>query len=945
MFTLATPRPVAEPQLDNPALEELPALRHALAQSPYLTRLCRARPATVDALAKLDGAKLSDAIIARVSALTPDTPEADIIRELREAKADIHLTLARLDLARIWDWEEVTETFSRFADAAIQTALNTACARAVERGWVDWADQTKPLPGLFILALGKLGAMELNYSSDVDLVAMFDPDIFPATKLSPGDAARRIIQSMSQILENVTEHGYVLRVDLRLRPDPRSTPVAVSTKSAEIYYESRGQNWERMAYIKARPSAGDKAAASDFLDTMEPFVWRRHLDFWALEDIRAIKQQIHSQGGHLDLTEAEFDVKLGQGGIREIEFFAQTQQLILGGRNPELRSTRTIHTLTTLAAEGHIEETTAAELIKAYGLLRGIEHRIQMLNDEHTHTLNGQDELRDRVAALCGYDNLAGFDEDVRSLRQTVNTHFSGLFRETGELSGIKGNLVFTGVDVDPGTIKTLSDLGFSDPSGIIADFQNWHRGGIRATRTSRGRQLLSSMERRLFQLMTETGNPDAAYEGLKTFLGGLSAGIQTLSLLAANPEILEDIISIFSVAPRMARDLANRPELLEALLDGDFLAPLDQDSCGHLAAIASVPETLGDDFEEAMNEVRRQFRDAHFRIRYTLLHDPKAVDETGHAFTDLADTCIRALTPIACKQAEKSLGPPPGRWAICGLGKLGSGDLTADSDLDLMVVFEPAGEEPAGPFFTRATQRLITALSAQTEEGLLYEADMQLRPSGRAGPVAVRFSAFSDYYRKDAWTWEHMALTRLRVISGDAELGVALTAEKEAILSMPRAADTVCQDAWEMRDRLLRDRPPKHDFDLKLVQGGMIDIEFLVQTAQLLRPDLAWGDRTVASALDMATQAGLFSETEKETLNHAYHCMSGLLAFQRVALSGPTRAEDWPDVLKKRAAKALDCTDFSEVVSCLEEEKSAIWNIFCKKLSPEATEWRTLTV
>ena len=945
MFTLSPPRAAPSDVIDHPALQKLPVLSHALTQSPYLARLCRLRPDTMDALASHDPAELAEKIIARVQGLPADLPEADMMRELRQAKADIHLTLAFLDLSCMWDWEKVTSAFSRFADAAISAALARACVSAREKSWTGWDETHQPMPGLFLLALGKLGAMELNYSSDVDLVAMFDPDRFPEGRLSIGNAARRIIQDMARLLETVTEHGYVLRVDLRLRPDPRSTAVAISTTSADIYYESRGQNWERMAYIKARSSAGDITAADAFLAGLEPFVWRRHLDFWALEDIRAIKQQIHSKGGHLDLTEPEFDVKLGQGGIREIEFFAQTQQLIHGGRNPELRDRRTVITLQNLADEGHIKTATAQELITAYGQLRSIEHRIQMLNDDHTHTLNGRSEIRDRVAALCGYESLDSFDDDVRAIRRLVNAHFSDLFVTEDELSGIEGNLVFTGVDDDPGTLKTLSGLGFSNPSQIISDFQTWHRGGIRATRTSRGRQLLSSMERRLFQHMVETGNPDAAYEGLKLFLNGLSAGIQTLSLLAANPAILEDIISIFSVAPKMARGLGNQPELLEALLDGGFLASLQDDTCGNLHAISCVPEDYPDDFEGAMNEVRRRFRDEHFRIRYTLLHDPRALDETGKAFAHLADQCIRALTPIALREAERKLGPAPGRWAICGLGKLGDRNLTAESDLDLLVVFNADGDQAAAPFFTRATQRLITALSAQTEEGNLYEADMQLRPSGRAGPVAVKLSAFSEYYRKDAWTWEHMALTRLRTIAGDDGLVERVITEKQGILSMHRDPAMLCKDAWEMRERLLRDRPAKHAFDFKLSKGGMIDIEFLSQLSQLICPDADWGARDLPTVLPKAKEMGLFNEDELNTLMEAYSRLSGLLAFQRVALSGPTLPDGWPDVLKTRASEALGYSDFEALTAGLEQDKSHVWEILCRKISPETTEWGRSTV
>lgn len=938
MLELTPPAPSDTHTSDLPV--SLPVLEAAIEVSPYLQRLCRTRPETLDRLASEGGEACVRQAIAAATLSPEEHSIEEIEKRLRQAKADIHLSLSYLDLSCAWDWDPVTRAFSDFADAAITTALSAACHKAAQSGWVDWDDRSKPLPGLFILSLGKLGAHELNYSSDIDIVSMYDPDTFPAASRSPGDAAQRIIQAMTQILERQTEHGYVLRVDHRLRPDPRSTPIAVSTNSAELYYESVGQNWERMAYIKARARGGDLDSAKAFLKTMEPFVWRRHLDFWALEDIRAIKNQIHSTGGHMGLDDPEFDVKLGRGGIREIEFFAQTQQLIHGGRNSELRHTRTVDALTALAQEGHVARDTAEELAQIYARLRGVEHRIQMLNDEHTHRLT-KDDQRERVAKLCGEDDLKAFDHAVSELRHRVHHHYAELFHVTDQLPTATGNLVFTGVDIDPGTVETLARLGFSSPEKVIADVQAWHRGASKATRTSRARQLLTALEPRLFDLMSETGNPDAAFDGFKLFLNGLTAGVQTLSLLAANPVILDDLINIFSMAPSLARDISNRPNLLESLLDGGFTEAISEDSCGHLGGIEAVLEKDDGDFEWAMNEVRRNFRDAHFRIRFRLLNDISVLDQSGRCFAQLADRCIEALQPYAQREAERTQGKAPGRWVICGLGKLGSQDLTARSDLDLMVVFDPdEGSTGASQFFAKATQRLITALSAQTEEGLLYEADMQLRPSGRAGPVAVRLSAFADYYRNDAWTWEHMALTRLRVICGDEALAKRVTDEKEALLCLDRAPDMLVQDAWDMRERLLRDRPAKTRMDVKLAKGAMIDIEFLAQIAQLLRPDADWGARTVLASLQIATDTGLFTQDELTCLSDTYRLCRGLQAYQRAALERALPADEWPAALKRVTARALGSENFDRLEQRVKAHQAQVWEIFCRKLQPGTTEW-----
>jgi glutamate-ammonia-ligase adenylyltransferase len=396
----------------------------------------------------------------------------------------------------------------------------------------------------------------------------------------------------------------------------------------------------------------------------------------------------------------------------------------------------------------------------------------------------------------------------------------------------------------------------------------------------------------------------------------------------------------MFSMAPGLARDIANRPDLLESLLDGGFTDNIEEDTCGHFAAISNVPFTPDIDFEGAMNEVRRNFRDAHFRIRFKLLNDIRTLNLAGKCFSSLADTCIGALEPVALREVERTMGKAPGRWAVCGLGKLGSEDLTANSDLDLLVIFEPDGEQSASQFFARATQRLITALSAQTEEGLLYEADMQLRPSGRAGPVAVRYSAYADYYRKDAWTWERMAMTRLRPIAGNAALCRQIMDEKDAMLAMNRSASMICQDAWDMRQRLITERPGRHDFDVKLAKGGMMDIEFMAQVVQLLRHDIDWGDRKLDEVIPLARAASFFTEDEATILLTAYHYFRGILTYQRAALDKSRKSEEWPDRLKQLTSRALGHESFDDLKTKIAELEEQVWTVFCGKLQPETTEW-----
>ncbi len=732
----------APPPADDGAQTSGRALRDCLSAAfdlaPYLKRLARQRSETFDALETADDARaLIDDVLKSVEALDPATPRDEAMRALRQAKQDVHLALAALDLGTHEDWSFVSRRFSEFADLALAAALRGAVETARSKGRLSEDETANPgyVDGLFILALGKLGACELNYSSDIDIIAFQDPDRFPGD----GQAAVKIIQDMSQRLESQTEDGYVLRVDHRLRPDPSSTPVAVNTRSAELYYESTAQNWERMAFIKARFAAGHEDAANAFIEDIRPFVWRRHLDYWAVADIHAIKLQIHAQNQHSDLSDPVFDVKLGRGGIREIEFFAQTQQLIHGGRNPSLRAPRTVDALAALVAEEMVTDEEAATLTAAYGWWRGVEHRIQMMNDEHTHSLPAKADQRLRVAKLSGFADVEAFDQRNGHVRDQVQSIYFDLFEPDRREEARAGNLVFTGVDMDPGTLDTLRTAGFCEPEKVVETFRSWHRGGIRATKSARGRQLLTEIEPLLIEAMSQSGDPDAALTGLKTFLAGLSAGVQTLSFLQANPELLKDSLNALAIAPRLAGDLSARPTMLEAMIESDFNASIDQDACGFLEAIEAVGTQTDMDLETAMNAVRVQYRDEHFRIRFQLVRGVATVSQAETAFTRLADICIAALEPHAVTAARKNNEDVPGCWAVCGLGKLGTGEMTSTSDLDMLVVYDPLDTENGTAFYSRAAQRLIAALSAETPEGRLYEADMQLRPSGRAGPVAVR--------------------------------------------------------------------------------------------------------------------------------------------------------------------------------------------------------------
>ncbi len=864
-----------------------------------------------------------------------------IVSLLRQAKGRGHLAIALADLSGVWTCEQVTHAITRLADRTVQAAMWAAYCQAAKREWVE-AKSSLCETGLFALAMGKMGAFELNYSSDVDLIMLFDPSRFAAAERSAKEAALRMTQDFVAIMETRDAEGYVFRTDLRLRPDPSSTPIAMSTEAALNYYERIGQNWERMAHIKARPCAGDMVAAKAYMDELEPFIWRRHLDYWAIGDIHAIKRQIHATGGHEAIGVAEFDVKLGRGGIREIEFFAQTQQLILGGRHSELRVTRTDEGLDALVKQTVVERKTAADLKIAYAYLRTLEHRIQMRNDEQTHILPDDVETRGRIARLMGYgDDLPAFEKDVLGVREFVHGAYSDLFAQEERLSGDMGNLVFTGVDDDPGTLKTLEEMGFSDPPKVIDMIRRWHRGGVPATRSARGRQLLTTLTPRLLTWMAETGEADAAIARFSDFISGLRGGVQVFALMLAEPAFAHDLIAVMAYAPKLANDLARQPALLDGMLDNSFNASLVDDSPHGAEASLRRAVDEADDFEGKLNAARRFHREEALRIGYQVLRGQVRAVEAGAAYTRLADACIRIMADAALEEVTQKFGEWPGRWVVGAFGKLGGEELSATSDLDIILIYDPGDPPHPNDLAARFTQRLIAALSSPTEEGHLYEVDMQLRPSGRAGPVAVKLSSFEKYYEKDAWTWEFMALTRLRCVAGDPALSRQVEQiAKDAIRRRSEFADLKV-DILDMRRRLARDRAPKNEWDLKLTPGGLLDIEFVVQQEIILNasthPEVVQAN-TVA-AIEALEAIKAFTQEEADLLKESYRLQVDLQQALRIAISGDFDPVTASEGIKRWLSKIAACESFEVLTKRLLAAQSAAENLRVQKIGTLATE------
>ncbi len=875
---------------------------------------------------------------------------------LRLAKRRAALVTAVADICGLWDLDDVTTALTRFADAALRCAVSYLLANAARRRLLTLADPADPEKGsgYIVLALGKHGAGELNYSSDIDLVVLYDPDRIDAP--DPDSLQQtfvRLTRQLVQIIGQRTEAGYVFRCDLRLRPDPNSTPLAISVHAAETYYESTGQNWERAAFIKARPVAGDLDAGRQFLHRLQPFIWRRYLDFAAIQDIHSIKRQIDSHRGNKAIKVEGQNVKLGHGGIREIEFFAQTQQLVWGGRLPELRNRRTLCALASLCDAGNISEQVRDELSESYKYLRRLEHRLQMIADEQTHALPTDADRFAALAVFLGHDDPETFRDELLFHFRRVAGHYGELFSGAPTLAvadAIGGNLVFTGSDPDPETLETLARLGFDDSARVDETVRGWHRGHVRVMQSARARGLLTELTPLLLKQLARAPDADAAFRAFDAFLAGLPAGVQLFSMLAAHPELLELLADVLGTAPRIADHLTKNPALLEGVLTGDFFSPLPEPEL--LAEELSRLLDRARGLEDVLDLTRRWANERRFQIGVRCLQQSVPAAEEGRSWSNLAESCIRVLLPRIEQEFRTRHGAVAGcEMAVVAMGKLGSREMTATSDLDLIFVYSTPtegatsdGERPlaASQYFARLSQKFINALTAPTAAGRLFEVDMRLRPSGRAGPIATSAEAFARYQREQAWTWEHMALTRARVIAGPRPLRQEIEAAMRGVLTRPRDEKALLRDVADMRARIEREKPAESLWATKRIRGGLIDIEFIAQYLQLRhaheRPEiLSQSTRTV---LQRAVEAEVLAPAPAATLLEALSLLQSVQARLRLTIEGAIEASGGDDAAPS-LIRAVDGTcglEFPALVDKMDSMAGDSYRIFKDLIENPAT-------
>jgi glutamate-ammonia-ligase adenylyltransferase len=856
------------------ALPDLPAeVRDLCAAtsgcSPYLRGLMLREAGWLEGAVADPEAALA-LVLAEAGEVAPDALPA----ALRQAKRRVALIAALCDLGGVWPLEVVTGALTQLADRAVHLALTFGVAEEIRRGRLPGAtpDDAASAGGMLALAMGKMGAGELNYSSDIDLICLFDETRFPGTEQEARASFIKVTRRMTAILSDVTD-GYVFRTDLRLRPDASVTPVCLSMAAAEAYYEAEGRTWERAAYIKARPCGGDVAAGARFLKSLTPFVWRKHLDYAAIQDAHDMRLRIRDHRGlHGPITVEGHNLKLGAGGIREIEFFTQTRQLIAGGRDPALRDRTTVGGLAALAGKGWVPAEVAEELTDHYRAHRELEHRLQMVNDAQTHSMPVTAEGVARIAAFCGQAE-AGFRRDLLDRLRHTDRLTEGFF--------------------SPGQTEPGPEL--SETARTIT--RGWE--AYPALRSERAQAIFRRLRPRMLRELSRAANPDEALAALDGFLAGLPAGVQVFSLFEANPVLIELIVDIAATAPGLARYLSRNAGVLDGVIGGSFWGNWPGLTALRLDLVARLAQSP--DYEARLDAARRWSKEWHFRIGVHHLRGLIDGFEAAKQYADLAEAVVSVIWDEVAAHFAIRHGPMPGRGAVLvGMGSLGAARLNAGSDLDLIVIYDAEGVEMSDglrplamrTYFARLTQALVTALSAQMPEGRLYEVDMRLRPSGRQGPVATSLQSFISYQETEAWTWEHLALTRARVLAGEQSLGGDVESFRRSLVARKGQGKSVRTDVAAMRARLQAAKPREGALDAKNGPGRIMDIELAAQTVALIAGSPARGvERQLA-----AGSGTVLPEADTLALAGAYRLEWRLHAASRLLTEGTLEADHLGD-------------------------------------------------
>ncbi len=777
--------------------------------------------------------------------------EARLNKTLVRIRRREMLRIAWRDLAGWARLEETLSDLSDLADGCIYGALDRLN---------DWQSQETPAPlganrrpvTMIVIAMGKLGACELNFSSDIDLIFAY-PDARAARRpdaLSPEQYFTRLGQSLIHSLSGADAGGPVFRVDMRLRPYGTSGALVCSFEALEEYYQSQGREWERYAMIKARAVTGDEACVTELMELLRPFVYRRYLDFHTFDALRDLKRQIQRE---VERKGLEDNIKLGPGGIREIEFIAQAFQLVRGGRETRLRQRGVVQVLGSLADLRLLPRHVVDELIEAYGFLRRTENRLQAMHDQQVHELPDAELEQARLAVAMNYPYWKSFRAALEGHRRRVEAHFQQVFASPqAEQPQTREPLVelWLGDLSTDEAVRALERAGFDDTEEALRWIGQLHSGVAPRYLGEQGRMRFDILVPMVLAAVSRQDHAAEVLGRLVSVLEHIAGRTTYLALLQENPLVLSQLVKLCAASNWIAQQIARFPMLLDQLLDPRTLyAPLAREDLE-----AELERRLDDvepsDLEQQMDRLR-QFRHAMvLRVAAADIAGAVPLMLVSDELTDVAEVVLNKVLSIAWTEMVTRYGEPrckvgrkkrPVQFAAIGYGKLGGKELGYGSDLDLVFLHDSTGSDQKtsgrksvdnAVFFTRLGQRMIHMLETMTAAGVLYEVDMRLRPSGNAGMLVSGIEAFADYQRTEAWTWEHQALVRARFVAGDAGLGQAFNAVRASVLTMPRDPGKLRAEVREMRERMRAELGSKTggDFHLKHDRGGIVDIEFMVQ-------------------------------------------------------------------------------------------------------------------
>ena len=920
------------------------AMVYAVAgNSPYLGRMMDRHAQLIPALLHEGPNVCISRIIEHVESPALRTlAQPDFMKTLRIAKEQAALLIGIADITAVWDVPTVTRQLSHFAQAAANAAVQWILSQSIRKGEFTPTSPDNPSEGsgIIILGMGKLGAFELNYSSDIDLIVLFDKDVVPYTgSRGVQHFMTKFAQDLVHLLQDRTQDGYVFRTDLRLRPDPMSTPPAVNTMAALHYYETVGQNWERAAMIKARPVAGDIEAGERFLKELTPYVWRKYLDFATIADIHSIKRQMNMTSGK-DIRIHGHNIKTGAGGIREIEFFVQTQQLVWGGRLPHLRVRGTLVGLEYLCHAGLIGTAARDALSISYLWFRKVEHALQMRNDEQTHSLPNDDAGLEWLRIFLGYPSSEAFASECLMHLQLVHRYYIDSM-EGGTPLSAGGNLVFTGVEADPETLKTLESMGYKESRAVSDIIQNWHRGSRKSTRSKRSRQVLTELVPQILKRLSETVNPDAAFFHFDDFLAKLPSGAQIFSLFAVRPELLTLVADVLGSAPALADTMSRDPTLLDAVLEPDFYGPLPSKADMLLQLTERVKHAH--DYEHRLAVMRIFNNDKRFQAGVQMLKQQITPNEAGLFLSDLAEAVLD-VTLMSIRDDLVAHYPPlvHAKFAILGFGKLGAREMSFGSDLDMVFLYEDDAEDlELRAQVHRLSQRMVTALTLMTREGRLYEVDTRLRPGGADGPLATSVGGFDRYFEHSAWTFELQALSKARVVAtNDPDFGIKIEDIIGRHIRRPRDADVTLRDIADMRLRIAKEHTTRNPWAVKHVRGGLVDCEFIAQMLVLchapLHPSIWKQDSGHVFA--KAKALGFLKPEDADILIKARLFLSDFLSASRLMSDDILTDDTMTAGLKRTLVALMGHTSFESLKAQLLAHEASVKHLFDHLMYP-ATE------